>query len=117
MAATFDSSCSTLDAPTSVDVMRGSRSVHASASCARVWPRLRATLFRARIFSIAVSVISFGDNEPSRLAREPSGIPWRYLSVSIPWASGEKPMQPAPSSSSVSSSSGSIQRLSIEYDG
>ena len=44
-------------------------------------------------------------------------MPFRYLSVSIPCASGEKPMQPTPSSPSVSSSSGSIQRLSSEYDG
>ena len=51
------------------------------------------------------------------MARDPAGIPFRYLSVSIPCASGEKPMQPTPSSPSVSSSSGSIQRFSIEYDG
>ena len=44
-------------------------------------------------------------------------MPSRYLSVSIPWASGEKTMQPIPSSPRVSSSSGSIQRLSSEYDG
>jgi hypothetical protein len=38
----------------------------------------------------------------------------------MPWASGEKAMQPRPSSSSTSSSEGSpssTQRLSIEYDG
>ncbi len=44
-------------------------------------------------------------------------MPSRYLSVSMPCASGENPMQPTPSSPSVSSSSGSIQRLSSEYDG
>ncbi len=58
-----------------------------------------------------------GESELPSAARELSGIPFRYLSVSIPWARGEKPMQPTPSSSSVASSSGSIQRLSIEYDG
>ncbi len=35
----------------------------------------------------------------------------------MPWASGENPMHPMPSSSSVPSRSGSIQRFSIEYDG
>ena len=47
-------------------------------------------------------------------AREPSGIPLRYLLVSMPWASGEKAMQPTPVSPSTSSRSSSIQRLSIE---
>ena len=37
--------------------------------------------------------------------------------MSMPCASGEKQMQPTPSSPSVSSSSGSIQRFSREYDG
>jgi hypothetical protein len=50
-------------------------------------------------------------------ARVPSGTPPRYLSVSRPWASGEKTIDPTPSSSIASSRSGSIQRLSIEYDG
>ena len=54
---------------------------------------------------------------PGRLAREPSGIPSRYLSVSSPCASGAKAMQPTPSSSSASSRSGSIHRFSIEYEG
>ena len=58
------------------------------------------------------------DSDLSWLAREPSGTPSRYLPVSIPWASGENAMQPAPTSSRVSSSpSVSIQRLSIEYEG
>ena len=50
-------------------------------------------------------------------ARESSGMPPRYLSVSIPWPIGENTMQPAPSSPSASSRSGSIQRFSSEYDG
>ena len=37
--------------------------------------------------------------------------------MSIPCASGEKQMQPTPSSPSASRSSGSIQRFSIEYEG
>ena len=52
-----------LDAPTSVDVMRGSRSVHARASWASVWPRRDAILFNALTFAIAVSVISLGEKE------------------------------------------------------
>ena len=44
-------------------------------------------------------------------------MPLRYLFVSIPWASGEKAMQPVPVSPRTSSRSSSIQRLSIEYDG
>ena len=44
-------------------------------------------------------------------------MPSRYFVVSMPCASGEKTMQPIPSSPSTSSSSGSIQRLSSEYDG
>jgi hypothetical protein len=57
------------------------------------------------------------DSVEWRVTREPSGMPSRYLSVSIPWARGEKTMQPSPSSASVSSSSASIQRFSIEYEG
>ena len=52
--------------------------------------------------------------EQTREAREPSGIPSRYLLVSIPCASGENAMQPTPVSPSTSSRSSSIQRLSIE---
>jgi hypothetical protein len=63
------------------------------------------------------SLSSAREKVPSPAAREPSGMPSRYLSVSNPCASGEKTMQPTPSSPSVSRSSGSIQRLSIEYDG
>ena len=51
------------------------------------------------------------------LAREPAGMPFRYLPVSTPWASGENTMQPTPSRPSTSSSPPSIQRFSIEYDG
>src|SRR6476661_4011174 len=47
-------------------------------------------------------------------AREPSGTPFRYLSVSMPCASGLKAMQPTPSSPTTSSRSSSTQRLSIE---
>ncbi|MNL79449.1 hypothetical protein D3C87_2060550 [compost metagenome] len=48
-------------------------------------------------------------------ARLPEGTPLRYLSVSMPCASGENTIEPMPSESSVSRSlSSSIQRLSIE---
>ena len=70
------------------------------------------------MWPIASSVSRSVESDLSWLAREPSGTPSRYLSVSIPWASGENAMQPAPTSVSVSSRpSVSTQRLSIEYDG
>ena len=43
------SSCSTLLAPISAEVTRGSRSTQASAICASVWPRRCAISFSARI--------------------------------------------------------------------
>ena len=66
---------------------------------------------------IVSSVMRSGESDVFAAARDPGGIPSRYLSVSIPCASGENPMQPTPSSPSASSRSGSIQRLSSEYDG
>ena len=83
-AATFASNCSTLDAPISAAVIRGSRSVQAIASCASVWPRRAAISFSAQIFASDWSLIRSGESEPRRLALEPFGIPSRYLSVSIP---------------------------------
>ena len=115
--ARFCSSCATLLAPTSVEVTRASRSVQASAIWASDWPRPTAIPSSARSRETVSSVIDSGASESFRLAREPSGIPSRYLSVSRPCASGEKTMQPTPSSPSASSRSGSIQRLSSEYEG
>ncbi len=63
------------------------------------------------------SVIMSAVRLPPRAARLSSGIPSRYLSVSMPCASGEKTMQPMPSRSSTSSRSSSIQRFSSECDG
>ena len=84
------------------------------AICASAWPRRCAISFSARtcarLSSLSRSVLS---DLPSA-ARDASGTPSRYLSVSIPCAIGEKTMQPTPSSPSASSSSGSIQRFSIE---
>ena len=62
-AATFASSCSTLLAPMSADVIRGSRSVHASASWASDWPRRAAISFSARIRASASSVSRSGESE------------------------------------------------------
>ena len=70
--------------------MRASRSVQARAICASDWPRAAAISFSARILSSDSSVSRSGDSEVGRLAREPSGMPSRYLSVSMPCASGEK---------------------------
>ena len=101
----------------STDVTRASRSAHASAICASVWPRACAISLSARTWASVLSLSRSGDSDDSRDAREPSGIPSRYLLVSMPWASGENAMQPTPVSPSTSSRSSSIQRLSIEYDG
>ena len=84
-AATFCSSCSTLLAPSSAEVTRGSRSAQAIASCASVWPAAPAISFSA---AHALEVL-LGDHAPRRSAvprrtRESSGTPSRYLSVSSP---------------------------------
>ena len=69
-AATFCSSCSTLEAPISAEVTRGSRSVHAIAICASDWPRRRAisasARTRARFSSVRKSRVR---KRPSRGAR------------------------------------------------
>src|SRR5659263_747254 len=104
-------------APTSADVTRGSRSVHATAICASVWPRRRAISVSARTLPSVSSLIMSVVMKTPRLARDPSGTPCRYRSVSSPWASAENTMQPAPTSASASSSPFSIHRLNIEYDG
>ena len=88
-AATLSSSWATLDAPISVEFTRASRSVHASAIWASVCPRRSAIPFSARIRSKTAPESRSGRGELGRVAREPSGIPFRYLSVSIPCASGE----------------------------
>src|SRR6478752_4162920 len=111
------SSCSTDDAPMSTEVTRGSRSAHARAICARDWPRAFAILSRARMCFSDVSVSSDGSRDFPCAARDPAGMPLRYLLVSMPCASGEKAMRPRPVSPTASSRSSSIQRLSIEYEG
>src|SRR5437899_80496 len=113
----FCSNWATLLAPTSVEVIRGSRKVQASAICASVWRRRVAICWSARTFDSTCSVIRSAEKEPDRLAREPAGTPARYRSVSSPCASGEKTMQPIPSSPRTSRRSGSIHRFSIAYQG
>ena len=95
-AARLSSSCATLLAPISTDVTRGSRNAHANAICASVWPRASAISLSARTWVRVCSVSRSGESDASRDAREPSGMPSRYLPVSIPWASGENAMQPTP---------------------
>ena len=74
---------------------RGSRSAHASAICASVWPAPLGDLVqRADLRQRLVGEQVGRERAVLRLAREPSGMPSRYLSVSIPCASGEKTMQP-----------------------
>ena len=109
MAATFASSCSTLLAPTSAEVTRGSRSAR-QAQAARGSGRGRGDLVQGAQLLATSSVRRSGDSVLCCVARDPFGMPSRYLSVSIPCASGEKTMDPIPSSPSVSSSSSSIQR-------
>ena len=74
-ARTFCSSCSTLEAPTSVDVILGSRSVHASAIAARGWPRRAAISSRPATLAVVCSESWSAGSVRSRAIREPSGIP------------------------------------------
>ena len=79
---------------------------------------LCAMSFSLRTLASFSSVMCSGRRKPCGLeAREPSGMPPRYLSVSRPCASGEKAMQPMPSSLSTSSRPSSTQRLNMLYDG
>ena len=75
--ARFCSSCATLLAPTSVEVTRASRSVQASAIWASDWRRPAAISFSARTRASVSSVIASGASESLRLARDPSGMPFR----------------------------------------
>src|SRR5664280_985136 len=62
-------------APTSADVTRGSRSVHATAICASVWPRRRAISVSARTLPSVSSLIMSVVMKTPRLARDPAGTP------------------------------------------
>ena len=80
----------------------------AEPGSARARTRMR-TFQRPDPLATAASVSSSGESELGQLARDPSGMPSRYLLVSIPCASGEKTMHPMPSSPTASRRSGSIQ--------
>ena len=76
--------------------------------------RRRASLPSRFTLAILSGVISSGRKKPCGLeAREPLGMPRRYLSVNNPCASGENAMQPMPSCASVFSRPSSIQRLNM----
>ena len=73
--ATFCSSCSTLLAPITVEVTRGSRSDHAKAICASVWPRSPAISLSARILARVSSFSQARSSDPAWLARDPTELP------------------------------------------
>ena len=102
--------------PTSVEVTRGSRSVHASAIWARDWPRSAAMSLRARILASVSGVSRSGESELSRLARERRD-PVQVLVGQHALSQGREADEPMPSSASTSSSSSSIQRFRSEYEG
>ena len=58
---------------------RGSRSVHASASCASVWPRPEAISFSPRILASAWSSIRSGESEPVAARPRALGNPVEIL--------------------------------------
>ena len=76
-AARLSSSCSTLDAPISADVTRGSRSVQAMAIWASVWPRLEAIRFSARMCFRFWSLSQLFSSDLPCAARESAGTPFR----------------------------------------
>ena len=77
------------DAPISTLVTIPSRRIHFSAICARLSPRSAAIAFRLRILLRRSSLNwSAWRKRPSVLTRLSFGIPFRYLSVSIPWDNG-----------------------------
>ena len=90
------------------------RSTQAIAICASVWPRPAAMSFSLRMLAIASALSTPGSSDLPWVARLSSGMPFRYLSVSMPCASGVKAIDPTPSSASVSfSPSRSTQRFSM----
>src|SRR4030042_990769 len=111
-------SCSTVLAPTSTEVILASFRSQASAICARLWPRFFANSLSCFAFLTTAAVTcSFLKKPCGFAALESSGIPLIYLSVSNPWASGEKAIQPIPSFSRTLSNPFSLQRSNMEYFG
>ena len=92
--------------------MPPSRSTQAIAIWARVWPRRSAMALSARMCSMARSLRNSWRSDLPWVARLPSGMPFRYFAVSMPWASGVKAIEPMPRSFRVSfRPSRSTQRL------
>ena len=92
--------------------MPPSRRTQAIAIWARVWPRRLGDVVELRMLAMARSLRNSWLSDLPWVARLPSGMPFRYLVVSMPWASGVKAMEPMPSSFSVSfRPSRSTQRL------
>ena len=66
------------------------RSAQASAICARLWPRSSAISLRVAAFCTFSGVTpSFVKKTLWPAARESAGMPWTYLFVSRPCASGQ----------------------------
>jgi hypothetical protein len=76
-AATLSSSCFTLLAPITSDVILGSRSAHTNASWASDWPRRAAMPASARTLVRRSSVIDSARSAPPVAARESAGTPFR----------------------------------------
>src|SRR5690348_7719503 len=75
--ATLFSSWATLLAPSTIDVIRGSRMDQAMAIWARDWPRRAAMSFSARIFSRLSDESRSSESDLCSVAREPDGTPFR----------------------------------------
>lgn len=89
-------SCSTELEPMMTEVTDSSFSNHARAISARVCPRRQAISFSNLMRCSICSVNDSFFREPLCDIRDPSGIPFRYRSVSSPCANGEKAMKPVP---------------------
>src|SRR4051794_3028051 len=120
-APTLSSTCSGRDAPMIADATFGSRSTHASASCASVIPsssaigcscctRSRSVWLRARPMNWPIE---------SEVARVPSGSgsPGLYFPVKTPCASGDQTICEMPLAFEAGMTSRSGPRQSIEYCG
>ena len=89
IAFIFSVICDGFDAPIRTEVTAPSRRIHASAISASVCPRAFATAASSSYtFKFIFGQRAFLQELPSFLIRLSSGIPFRYLSVSIPCASG-----------------------------
>ena len=117
----MSSTCCGRDAPTIADATFGSRSTHASASCAIVIPSSSAIGCSRWIRSSSVSSRKRSIQMPiaSEVIRLPSGggCPGRYFPVSAPCASGDHTICEIPFAAQSGITSRSGPRHSIEYCG